>query len=272
MQNNSASGVRYIMNNEFYINTIEDNLFKFSLYLGSTEEGCIYNGEDIKWVYTGGKSTNRIFPLQLNEENIDEGLSKVFGRFKAWNVSANLYVSSGTYPKNIKEHLLEHGIVYFKKWAGMAININGFSRDIRKTPDIKIVKADDAETIKAWSKIAGISFGVSEKIMRDMQKMYTAVGSKNDNRLFYYMGLKNGVPAATTLLFKDGDIAGLYMVGTLPEARGNGIAAAMVVHALKEAASMGCSVAILQASEMGKGVYDKIGFKEYCTIDIYKSR
>lgn len=260
------------MNNEFFINAIEDNLFKFSLCLGNTEEGCIYNGEDIKWVYTGGKSTNRIFPLQLNEGNIDERLSKVLDRFKAWNASANLYVSSGTYPKNIEEHLLEHGKVYAGKWAGMAIDINGFSRDIRKTPDIKIVKADDSETIKIWSKTTGISFSVSQKIMGDMQKLYVALGSKNRDRLFYYMGLKNGIPAATALLFKDGNIAGLYMVGTLPEARGYGIATDMVVHALKEAALMGCSVAILQASQMGKGVYDKIGFKEYCTIDIYKNR
>lgn len=260
------------MDNKFYIDAIEGNLFKFSLFLGSNQEGCTYNGEDIKWVYTGGLSTNRIFPLKMNEYDLDEKLSKVIERFKAWKVPVNLFICSGTYPENIEGYLSEHGFAFLRRWSGMAIDINGFSKDIQSPPDIKIAEAGDAQALKVWSKTSGTAFSVPEEVLGNMQNLYTDIGLKNQDKLFYYTGFKNGVPAATTLLYKDGDIAGLYLVGTLPEARGGGIATAMVVHALKEAAFMGCSTAILQASEMGKFVYDKIGFKEYCTIDIYKAQ
>lgn len=258
------------MNNEFYINAIEENLFNISLIMGNLKGGSSYNGEDIKWTYTGGLSTNRVFPRRMDEKNIDEKLSDILSKFKAWNAPFDLFLCPPTYPEKMERYLNAHGLVYSRKWAGMAFTLDGYWPEVKENPDIKIVKVEDTETIRIWSKIGGASFGVPQKSLGDMENLYVKLGSKCDIDLFYYMGLRNGIPVATTCLFKDGNVAGLYMVGTLPEARGEGIAMEMVMHALKEAITMGCSLVILHASDMGRVVYEKIGFKEYCTIDIYK--
>lgn len=259
------------MDNEFYINAIEKNLFKLSLSLGNVQGGCIYDGEDFKWAYTGGLAVNRIFPLKLNEVGLGEELLDVITRFKAWDVPFNVLLCPSTYPKDIDRYLIDYELVFSRKWSGMALNLHGFCPEVKKTPDIEIVKVDDVEKLKTWGKTAGECFGAFGKMLIDMENLFVKLDLMADNNIFYYLALKNGMPVATCCLFKDGGTGGLYWVGTLPEARGEGIATALVVHVLKEAISMGCSVSILQASDMGKGVYEKIGFKEYCTIDIYRN-
>ena len=51
--------------------------------------------------------------------------------------------------------------------------------------------------------------------------------------------------------------------------RRNGIASALVRHLLKMIESRGYRGAILQASPMGKPVYEKIGFRQVCRMDQY---
>jgi ribosomal protein S18 acetylase RimI-like enzyme len=56
---------------------------------------------------------------------------------------------------------------------------------------------------------------------------------------------------------------------TLREARGRGIGTAMTRELLLLAKDMGYDFAVLQSSEKGLPVYEKMGFKEYCRIKTY---
>jgi GNAT superfamily N-acetyltransferase len=57
----------------------------------------------------------------------------------------------------------------------------------------------------------------------------------------------------------DGD-AGIFYVATLPEARGRGLARAVVKRALQDARERGCSTTTLQASQMGAPLYESLGY------------
>ena len=63
-----------------------------------------------------------------------------------------------------------------------------------------------------------------------------------------------------------GGAAGIYCVATLPEARGKGIGAALTLKPLLDAREMGNRVGVLQSSDMGFNVYEKLGFRHLCQI------
>jgi ribosomal protein S18 acetylase RimI-like enzyme len=84
-----------------------------------------------------------------------------------------------------------------------------------------------------------------------------------------YTGFLNGRPVAVSSLVMVGDLAGIYAVATLPEARGLGIGTAMTVHAMLEGKRRGAVAAALQATEMGLPVYERLGFSTVFDYETY---
>ena len=50
------------------------------------------------------------------------------------------------------------------------------------------------------------------------------------------------------------------------------MAAAVTLAALREARDLGFTIGVLGSSEMGYGVYLRLGFIEYCRIGLYEWR
>ena len=74
---------------------------------------------------------------------------------------------------------------------------------------------------------------------------------------------------ATALLFLGAGVAGIYGVGTIPQARRRGIGWAMTTAPLLEARAMGYQIGTLHSSSMGFGIYQRLGFREYCKLSRY---
>lgn len=67
--------------------------------------------------------------------------------------------------------------------------------------------------------------------------------------------------AAAMLLFSHG-IAGIYWVGTAPDARGRGYGEAVTRAISRDAFERGAQAVVLQASAYGEPIYRRIGFRE----------
>lgn len=86
---------------------------------------------------------------------------------------------------------------------------------------------------------------------------------------FWYVGYADGEPvAASQLMLLDGDAAGVNFIGTLEAHRGRGYGEAVTWRVVNKAAEEGRSIAVLQASEQGKPVYERMGFR---TVAEYKT-
>lgn len=74
---------------------------------------------------------------------------------------------------------------------------------------------------------------------------------------------QDGAPTAAAMALHTGEMAGLYWVGTLPEARGARLAAACTAMATNLAFERGARAVTLQASHMGEAIYRRLGYREY---------
>jgi GNAT superfamily N-acetyltransferase len=86
-----------------------------------------------------------------------------------------------------------------------------------------------------------------------------------------YIAFFNGEPAATSLLYLGEKDASLWSIGTRPDFRRQGLGTAVTRACLQEAKKNGYDWAVLSASEMGRPMYEKIGFQFQQVIHDYSS-
>ncbi len=86
-----------------------------------------------------------------------------------------------------------------------------------------------------------------------------------------FVGYSDGIPASTALLCVTEDVAGIYFVATLEPFRRKGYGERLTWATVQEGITRGCSVASLQASEMGRPVYARMGFEtsgDYLELEV----
>jgi hypothetical protein len=77
-----------------------------------------------------------------------------------------------------------------------------------------------------------------------------------------YVGYTAGEPVSTGLGLVTGRTIGVYNVASVASVRGRGYGSAMTARIVADGMAAGCDVAILQASDMGRPIYERMGFRD----------
>ncbi|RFA29905.1 hypothetical protein CAI21_08740 [Alkalilimnicola ehrlichii] len=78
-----------------------------------------------------------------------------------------------------------------------------------------------------------------------------------------FVAYRNDMPLATALTLHSGQSAGVYWVGTTPEAQRQGLAGLCTALATNAGFARGAKVVTLQATSFGAPVYRRLGYKVY---------
>jgi len=76
-----------------------------------------------------------------------------------------------------------------------------------------------------------------------------------------FLVLLDGEPVGIAMTMVSHGVAGIYWVGSLEQARGKGLGRAVTVAATNAGFDLGADVASLQASSMGKPIYEAMGYE-----------
>lgn len=125
---------------------------------------------------------------------------------------------------------------------------------------LTVAEAQSDDDRRLWGLVAGRGTGFPEPACAAVSEVEPSVALTATGLQRRYLGYLDGVPVATSALVVEGGVAGVYAVATLPEARRRGIGREMTLHALAGAAGAGLRAAVLQASSMGRPIYEKLGF------------
>ncbi|MBU2493153.1 MAG: GNAT family N-acetyltransferase [Bacteroidetes bacterium] len=136
------------------------------------------------------------------------------------------------------------------KQVGMSMKLkNKFDFERRLTFEL----VTDKVKAQTWEEIYPDAFGykISKEILL-----------RTKDKINYYLASINDKPIGTAIVYNTGNVSGIHGVGVIPSARRQGFADEIMKHVLNESITAGMKFSTLQASDMGKGIYLRLGYSE----------
>jgi GNAT superfamily N-acetyltransferase len=92
------------------------------------------------------------------------------------------------------------------------------------------------------------------------------------NGLYLYGVEEDGELASGLVTFDHGDDCSVWLVATRERSRGRGLAGALMAHAMADARERGRTTSTLQASDLGRPVYERLGYRSIGEIQLWEKR
>jgi GNAT superfamily N-acetyltransferase len=251
--------------------SIKANWENYHYCLGRSTSVELSIGRYLTWLITNMPDhfMNLVVCTQLPSEGANELIESALTHFRSLNIRKLSWLAQEGVPAlEIKEYLLSHGLTFRESFAiEMAADLTSIPSDLPVPAGLEILPVEDERTLRQWIQIASIGFGVPKEFEGVWFDFFAEAVFERPFRS--YLALLDGQPVSTSQLFTSAGVAGIYNVTCIPEARGQGIGAAITGAALLEARSMGYGVGILQASELGYKVYRRLGFQDFGKLSVY---
>ena len=235
----------------------------------------LYNGDfplepheevDVAWAVPAEPSEMRSvvawadFEFGLVERRLDELLEALAPwRTVLW------WLAPHHGPADLEERLARRGFAQVDDIAAMGIGLDQLPRQVDIPAGVRIELVDDPDDVEVYVGLL-LRETASHHPMRPdagaarRRHLLARLGNDPDSRR--YVAWLDGRPVATSRLSMAGGAAGLYTVVTMPEARGRGIGTATTLTALLAGREAGMRIGVLQATDMGIGIYRRLGFQE----------
>ena len=134
-------------------------------------------------------------------------------------------------------------------------------------PDTRELDWDDRASPADVARVNDLAYGFEGPTFGEALNALPA-----DMPLRLYQARVDGQPASVLATMDEGDDCGIYLVGTLREHRGEGLAGRLLHAALAEARERGLRTSSLQATKLGYPVYERLGYAPICTLEMWERR
>lgn len=181
-------------------------------------------------------------------------------------------------PADLGARLDHHGVVFLDEIPGMAMVLADLP-GLPEPPDgLTIEPVLDAEAMDAFHAVLVQGFpedfvsGDSDRAIGvASQRVAAEARYREPNGLpTRWIGRVGGRGVTTTRLHTAAGVAGIYAVVSGVDDRRRGYGEAITRRVLHEARAGGLRIATLQASSAGRGVYERIGFRELCRYRLHE--
>jgi len=161
----------------------------------------------------------------------------------------------------LTERLAARGHVHDAEPMLMAAPLDGM--------DLEPRAALDLDPDPDWRTLAI----VNDRAYRTPGDLERAVGGLRDvEGCTLWIARDGGEPVAAAAIHLHGGDAGVELVAVVPEARGRGLSAELLRHALTDAARAGATTTSLQATTLGEPVYRRLGYRALGRYGMWERR
>jgi GNAT superfamily N-acetyltransferase len=250
---------------------IQANWENYHYCLGRSPSVELSVGRYLTWFVTNMPDhfMNLVVCTELPSEGIDTLIENALAHFKLLAINRlSWLIQEGVPTDEIKKQLEAHGLTFRESFATeMAADLRNLSEKPAVPNGLQITTVENEEMLRKWIHVASIGFGIPHDVENIWYEFFADAACDRPFRT--YLAFLNDEPVGTSQLFTSAGVAGIYNVTCLPEARGQGIGAAITLAPLLDARKMGYRVGILQASSMGRKVYQRLGFEDFGKLSVY---
>lgn len=248
----------------------KNNFYSFFASIKDGPGTGVWQGSDqIRW-RTGIQHAwfSGVLSSQPPNDQSDRQVQEVFEYFHGYGIHTfSWWLAPDVAVQPWRELLQPAGFQYDDSTPGMAMALADLPAAVPHPASLDIRRVEDTDDLPLWSDIFVRGYGLPTEMAAPFEAIFAPMGIELPLR--HYLGYVAGEPVAATTLYLGAGVAGIYNVATLPEARRQGLGSALTLHALLEARDLGYLAGILQSSQMGYHVYERLGFRTSCAMEYF---
>jgi ribosomal protein S18 acetylase RimI-like enzyme len=221
---------------------------------------------DVAWTLGGTPGMGpTVYRTHLAEADADARISELSAALELFG-PVTWWAGPSAEPDNLADRLLAAGYHLDDDEAGMAADLAALVEDLPRPEALRITPVEqDDETLDdgrldAWLEVNRRTWPWTEAKVEHRRDLYRS-DDRRPRPWRHVVGWLDEQPVAAARVFVEDEVAMVHGIATIPEARRQGIGAAITAAALVDARARGCRVGVLQASSMGQGPYRRIGFR-----------
>jgi hypothetical protein len=205
---------------------------------------------------------NKLYNLKATSNNIDDVLNEIEKKVKLGILPKQLLVEPSNENLEIIGKLKARN---YKQgsWATMWHNMLSVKEN-HPIENFEIKEVSDEKMLLVWQNIVETGLMGGEPLNPEIFKWLL-----KDKNCFFFLGLANNKPVASSMLFNHNKIGGIYLVATLSSHRKKGYGSQITNCCVLKAKETNCIETHLQATDLGKSVYLNLGFKESGKVNIF---
>ena len=232
----------------------------------------LHDSDRLRWFHTGAPEAyaNAVLVTDLADAEADAVIDATLAELRGRGVPFLWWVFPSARPADLADRLAARGLVADGPWPGMTVATD---RLIEPAPvtGLEIRRVTGEPDFQRYLDTFGPILAPSEAFRNVFATGARGIGFGPDAPEVHFLGLLDDEPVATASLLTAGGAAGIYNITTVERARGRGIGAALTAHAVRAGRDRGMALATLQASTMGRPVYERLGFRFVCDLVPYRS-
>ncbi|CAM1374582.1 GNAT family N-acetyltransferase [Tenacibaculum xiamenense] len=231
---------------------ITNNLFEFWKHIGDLTQNLSERSD-----YSFVSSQNSDFPNRIFNLREHDALASIFENEKIEDLPNKITVEK---PNSLKNN---SNVAFAMSQKNMALDMSLYHETSFKENKIKRVNSE--QDAIDFAKTASDSFGYN--VNGDI--IFTLAKKSTKTQLFLFQDNEKSLGCGIVFIDSQNN-AGLHMIGTLPEGRGQGVGSNITKKLLSVAKNHNAKHTVLNASAMGEPIYKKLGFQTFGEIETYQ--
>ena len=248
---------------------IEDVLAEALLFYGRLPGASHRADEDLLAIRSGRPygSMNHVFRLRLRPDGLEDRVASAISTFAPDSLPVTWWVGPTSEPADVADRLRILGLQEEEDEFGMILDLSaGPPPDALLPPGATLEPVTDRDQFDGWMEVMAAAFewpadGGKRRVYEALFAGDGSPAAAATRR--HFLVRDGGRPAASSSVYLVGGHAFVTNIGAAPWARGRGLGTAATVATLRHAAALDHHAAVLVASVDGRGLYRRLGFREY---------